>query len=355
MIKLRKAQIIIILISVCTCGFLAAAEPNEAKTKLKFEIDNKRSQSWISSPPGKPGQGPIKPTHVAILHIRRPHMDMPTGHDGVLQILKTSAGQSLSQQQRKFLTASDAITWWGIEEIRNHDTAFLYAVSQEDAKKMVQAYLEIPTNEANETIQEYEKYIKDGKQEITEIKEVLPEKQKRADEMEPKFMEIKKKRYFSLSDDEAYEKAKETMLEMDKTLDVLTIELAGIREKMAVINEYRKTPQDAQAIQRRRQLPEGMLVKLEQMFVEQTIELKSAEAREQAAIKIRDRDKAFVDLFIQWKNLSGEVNNLKANLESSEKLVRKMEERLTNPEPYMLPPEIYQNKVTIYPVLTEQS
>jgi peptidoglycan hydrolase CwlO-like protein len=89
------------------------------------------------------------------------------------------------------------------------------------------------------------------------------------------------------------------------------------------------------------------------MFVEQTIELKSAEAREKAAIKIRDRDKAFVDLFIQWKNLSGEVNNLKANLKSAEKQVKELEERLINPEPYMLPPELYQNKVTIYPVLPE--
>jgi hypothetical protein len=138
-------------------------------------------------------------------------------------------------------------------------------------------------------------------------------------------------------------------------LDVIAIELAGIREKMAVINEYRKTPQDMQAIERRRKLPEGMLVKLEQMFVEQTIELKSAEAREQAAIKIRDRDKAFVDLFIQWKSLSAEVHNLKANLESAEEQVQGMEERLSNPTPDMLPPELYQNKVTIYPVFPEQS
>jgi hypothetical protein len=292
---------------------------------------------------------------VAIFHIRRPHVDMPSGYPGILQILKTSAGQTLSQQQQKFLMASDAITWWGIDEIKNHDTVLLYAVSEEDAKKMVQAYFEIHENETNARRQEYEQYVKDRKQEILEIKKVLPEKQKQADDMEPKYMELKKTRYFSLSDDEAYEKAKETMLEMDKMLDVLAIELAGIREKMSVINEYRKTPQDMQAIERRRQLPEGMLVKLEQMFVEQTIELKSAEAREQAAIKIRDRDKAFVDLFIQWKNLSGEVYKLKANLENAERRVKEIEERLINPEPYMLPPEIYQDKVTIYPVLTEQS
>ena len=53
--------------------------------------------------------------------------------------------------------------------------------------------------------------------------------------------------------------------------------------------------------------------------------------------------------------MSGEVNNLKANLKDSERRVQEMEERLTNPTPNMLPPEIYQNKVTIYPVITDQS
>jgi hypothetical protein len=355
MIRLKTTQIIIVLILACTISPLTGAEPNEAKTELKFEIDNVRSQLWLSDRSDKPGQGPIKPTHVAILHIRRPHMDMPLSHEGVLQILKTSAGESLSQQQRKFLTASDAITWWGIEEIKNHDTILIYAVSEEDAKKTVQAYLEIPTKTANANVLGHEKYVKDRKEEIVEINKALPETQKQADEMESKYQEIKKTRYFSLPDDEAYEKAKETMLEMYKMLDIVEIELAGIKEKMAVINEYRKTPQNAQEVTRRNRLTDEMIAKLDQMFIEQTIELKSAEAREQAAIKIRDRDKTFVDLFIRWRDLKGEVDILKANLESSEKLVHEMEERLTNPEPYMLPPEIYQNKVTIYPVLAQQS
>jgi hypothetical protein len=343
MIKFKKAQIIIVLILVCTCGFLTAGEPNVAKTELKYEIDNKITQQWLSGH-NRSGQGPIKPTYVAIFHIRRPHVDMPSGQSGILQILKTSTGQSLSDQQQKFLTASDAITWWGIDAIKNHDTVFLYAVSEEDAKKMVQAYFEIPANATKARRQEYEKYMEDNKQEIAEIEKTLPEKQKQADKIEAKNLEIWR-----------YEKAKNTIVEMDKKLDLLEIELAGIREKISVINEYRKTPQDTQAIERRRKLPEGMLVKLEQMFVEQTIELKSAEARQQAAIKIRNREKDFADLYIQGNNLIGEVRRLKANLEDAKKAVQDMEKRLANPEPYMLPPEIYQNKVTIYPVLTEQS
>ena len=343
----RKFQFVLTLISVCIFTPLLAAKTSDDETQLKFEIENKKSQQWLSGR-NRSGQGPIKPTHVAILHIRRPHKDMPSGDRGILEILKTSAGQTLSRQQRQFLSASDAITWWGIVDIKNHDTVLLYAVSEEDAKKTAQAYLEVPTNIVDEKVQEYEKYIKERKEEIIQIKNILPEKQKQADQIEPKYMEIKNKRYFSLSDEEAYEKAKETMLEMDKMLDVLEIELAGIHEKLKSIEKYRTMKSIGG-----HNFSKETLDKLDQMLVEQMIELNSVEAREQAATKIRDRDKDYVDLYIQWKNMSGEVNNLKANLESAQRREQEMEERLTNPTWGMLPPVIYQNKVTIYPVLPE--
>jgi len=352
MIRSRKYQFMLVIISICIFSPILIAKSSEDETKLKFEINNDKSQLWLSIRRDTPGQGPIKPTHVAVLSIRRPN-ELSRGHEEIRQILNTSAGRSLSEQQRKFLSASSALTWLGEDRIRNHDMVFLYAVSQEDAKKTVQAYLEIPTNKVKARMQKYKEYIKDKKQEIIEIKKVLPEKQKQADEMQLKFIEIKNTRYFPLSDNDAYEKAKETILDMYKMLDILEIELAGIREKMSIINEYRKTPQDRQAIMRRNKLPEGMLAKLEQMFIEQTIELKSAEARKQAAIKIRGRDKAFIDMFNEWNNLSDEVYKLKANLESAEKNVQRIEEILTNPTPNLLPPEIYQNKVTIYPVRAE--
>lgn len=41
MIKSRKLQLLVmVLISVCTCSLVLGAEPNDAKTELKFEIRN---------------------------------------------------------------------------------------------------------------------------------------------------------------------------------------------------------------------------------------------------------------------------------------------------------------------------
>lgn len=348
MICLKKHRFIISFILACACATTIGAEPNEAQMNVIFEINNKQSKAWVPGPTGR-AKGPIKPTHVAVFYVRRP-WNLSEGDTAIQQILKTSEGQSLSEQQRHFLVASDAVVRWGIENVQNHDMLLLYAVSEEEAKKTVQAYLEVQTKKANARMQEYEKYLKDRKQERIEIKKVLPDKQKQADEIDPKYMEIMNTNYLPLSHEEAYEKAKETILEMDKKLNILEIELAGIKEKIQSIENFRRIKSLGG-----HDFSEEILNKLEQMLVEQLIELKSAEAREQAAVKIRDKDKAFVDLYYQWKNIRGEVYKLKANLEDSEKKVKEMEERLNNPTPDILPPEIYQNKVTIYPVLTEQS
>ena len=107
----RKFQLALALISVCIFTPLLFAGSGKYKMELQFEIDTKRSQLWWNAHRDRLGQGPVKPTHVAIFHIRRPHVDMPSGPSGIFQILKTSAGKSLSEQQQKFLTVSDAITW----------------------------------------------------------------------------------------------------------------------------------------------------------------------------------------------------------------------------------------------------
>ena len=55
-------------------------------------------------------------------------------------------------------------------------------------------------------------------------------------------------------------------------------------------------------------------------------------------------------LFSLWSNLDSEVNRLNYDLESSENSLRDVKKILANSVPEMLPPKVFQNKVTIYPV-----
>jgi len=247
------------------------------------------------------------------------------------------------------LTASDAVVWWGIEDVQNHDMVLLYAVSEEDAKKTVRAYLEVAINKAKAKMQDVETHFHELDEKIAKAKKELPEKQEQAKAAESKYKEVKNAQYHSsLGEADAFEKAKETMLQMGRMLDVLEIELAGIREKLGAIEEYRKSKR-----LRDNPLSDETVDKLEQMFVEQMIELRSAEARKQAALRIRAREKAFLDFSDRWINLEVEVDGLRRSLSDSESGLRKLEGMLANPTPDMLPPKVYQNKVTIYPVRVE--
>ena len=350
MIRSKRYKFVSSLVLTCICTASFGAEQNEFETQLKFGTNTRKSQLWISRRSNTPGRGPIKPSHVAVFHIRRPSLDMPIGPDGIQQILNTSTGKSLSERQREFLKVSDALTWWGIDTIRNHDTVLLYAVGEAEAVKTVRAYLEVAKRNVDAKRRECERFLSETKERLSEAEKGLPERRKKAAAAESDYRQVKDDRFSSLSYSEAYEQAKETTLQMDKMLDLLEIELAGIHEKLSAIDAYRH-PENLPETIRRKRLPDGMILKLDQMFVEQTIELKSAEARKQAALNIRGRDKAFLDLSKRWNNLRSSVDRSEDDIRRFFADLRRIEKDLTNPSPDMLPPELYQDKVTIYPVL----
>jgi len=337
------------LISVCTCGLVLGAEPNEAKIELKYEISDDE-QEWLMT--DKRGNiekdrvvaGLIKPSHVAELFISS---YLPSAEI----LLETSAGKNMSEQQRRFLTTTagtiSMIGPYG-KSIRGYRHFRLYAISEDDAKKMAQSMLEY---RANDLIADYERCLaqrKELEEKITDIKKELPEKQKQAKAAESKCMEIKDSRYFSLPDSDAIKKAKETMLQMDKMLDVLEIEFAGIQEKLKSIEKFRSTKSLGG-----HRFSDETLDKLDQMIVEQMIERRSVEARKKAALKIQSREKGFLDLFSQKSSLEARVRTSRKSLNDSERRLYEIERVLSDMGPDKLLPKVFQNKVTIYPVRVE--
>lgn len=343
MIKSRTHQLGIVLLLACICLPLLGAEPNEATTELKFEINSER----LSSSQRRNVRPPSESTHLAKLYIRGRWNSLPINkdEDPVLAILSTTAARTMSPTQREFVSTLPFKNSGFGNTIGNHTYFLLYGVGVEDLKKFVNSFIEVMANKADKVVQFELKEQKERKEKITEIKKELPEKQKQFKAAESKYKEIKNARYFSLDDSEIYTKAKELMLEMDKMLDTLEIELAGIREKLKEIERYRKSKRLSG-----KDLSDETVDKLDQMFVEQLVELRSVEARKKAALKIRNREKEFLNLFNQWSNLEGEVNLLKRSLADHEHILQQVETRLANPTPEMLPPKVYQNKVTIYPV-----
>jgi hypothetical protein len=341
MISSRIRQLAIVLMLAWLCIPALSQEPNQPKPELQFETSGEE-RPWVRDSKDRPGSGPIKPTCAAEFLLYRAPAHSPQADLRTMRtILKTEAGRSLSEIQRDFLTKSDALVWTDAGHIgRRYRLLRLYAVSQDDAKTMVRAVNEYMTVKANEQMQDMRKNADEYEERIADIRRELPQKQVKLEAASVSYQEIKKRTHDLSSDSDAAKEAKETILEMNKVLDAIAIEIAGIEAKLSAIEQYKS---------KKNVSIEG-LAKVEQILSEQTIELAGALARRKATLRIRGREETFLNRNQQWHHLTVEVNDLQNELPERERSLQWHRERLANPDSDMLPPQIYQNKVTIHPV-----
>jgi hypothetical protein len=335
-----------LLLMVLTLGFVPAlgAEPDEANaplTELKFEITSKE-MAWRRGRDQR-GVGPIRPTHVAKFFVSGNYSYPDLARtDGIRQLSDTSAGRSVSARQREFLVTSDGLAverGFG-EHVRNHRHFRIYAVSPEDAKRTVQAFIELMTKEANSRMQEEKNQLREGEEKIAEAEQRLTEAEAKLEAITVEYQGVKRTAHPLSSDEEAAKQAKETILEMGKILDTLGIEIAGIEAKLSAIEKYKS----------KKSVSIEALAKLEQILSEQTIELVGAMARKEAALEIRKREQEFYKLAREWMSLEAEVKGLRKSLPDWKEWCREREAELANPDPHLLPPKLYRNRVTIHPV-----
>jgi hypothetical protein len=342
MISSKKNHLVITLILACICIPARATEPNEAKTELKFESSSETVQ-WIDRR-GKVAEGPIKPTHVAVLLIESERIPIIHWND----ISNSRVGQTMSQEQHDFLNQGQ------VRYIR-HKGAYRefhwYAVSKDDAKKMAQAIIEVLTNEADTRLKDLLDEQQELEEKISKVKKKFEEKLTGLQTTWDKLREKFKGGPHSLKDYnepvlglEAVNEAKETIKEMYKKLDALNVEIEGIKAKLLAIEEYKA----------KKNVGTNILAKLEQILCEQTIELAGASARKKAALEILMREEEFYNLNKKCEKTAYEADKLRDAVHGYEHMLRGAKEKLANPTPELLPPKVLQNKVTIYPVLVEE-
>ncbi len=337
MVSLRKCQLFFGLAILLVCTPVLCQEPNETKTELQFEINNEE-QPWMTDQ-GSFGQGPIRPTHVAVLLVRQPHYMPNFNQPAVIdKILNTPAGKLMSQKQRDFIPVTRAFCRLNLSEfaVPNHYHFRLYAVSELDARNMAQAFIEDLTNIANanrkELLDEQQKLQK----QIAAFKNDISEKEIELKDAQTKLEGLKGKVHYLTIDE-----AEKTVLELNKMLDVIDVEIAGLQAKVSAIEKYKSDKKITNV---------DILAKLEQMLTEQTVELAGALARREAATRVRNQAGEFYNLRKQQLELPKTLNDLRRSLSNRERDLQRVQNRLIDPASNVMPPKIYQNKVTIYPV-----
>lgn len=340
MIKKRKQQFVIVLILACVSELVFGTEPNqpEAELKLKFEIRSEE-QPWLISKGS--GRGPIRPSHVAVLFIgpfrNFPDFEGPAAIRSIRSILSTSAGKSLSQQQADLVSTGPGcfarLGGFG-EAVPNFYHFRLYAVREEDARKLAEAFIEVLTDDANEKARPNREAILELEDKISQTIAKIPEAEAEAQTALSKLKELKKTIHYASSDE-----AKSTISELNKMLVMNDVEIAGIEAKIREIEKYKSYKIVTEKTH---------LAVLEQMLSEQNIELAAALAKKKAAVAARDEAEVFCRLEEATKMpdyLTQQLRQYETNLRQTENMLD------SNPD--MIPPIIFQNKVTVYPVRAE--
>jgi predicted nucleic acid-binding Zn-ribbon protein len=241
---------------------------------------------------------------------------------------------------------SDALVNMGFgRTVKNHRHFGVYAVSQEDAKRVTEGLLELWTTEARRGTQEAEDSFRKQQEDMARANNDLKNKQVELDNVTRQLEELRASARSLPADQDAREQAKATVLEMDNILNMLDIEITGIKARLTAIDQY-KSEKKLTSI-------EG-LAKLEVMLAEQTVELAGALAKMEAARGIRGAHQRLYELATQRASLKREVRSLRTDLGKWPARRREWEERLADPPAFWLQPKVYENKVRIYPVRVEQ-
>jgi hypothetical protein len=245
--------------------------------------------------------------------------------------------QNISDAQKAFLlkaklaekmtVASSRI----IESPQPSKQLLLYAVSIEDAQKMAQAYYDA-------AFQSLEEYQKGSNDEIAWCEKEIARHQTQLEDVEcilktaeQAFEDLKRKVPYR-----GTEEAKAALAEFNRMLNALTVEISGIEATIKAIGDYRAD---------KRTSPQ-LLVRLEDMLIEEAIKRTAAEARENTASALQASAIKYIDLEAKISRNTTQKKDLARSIPRLQKQQEEEKSRLK----HMITPQILNNKVTIYPV-----
>ena len=357
----------LLIMTIVICTFVSLCYGKEqtstviSNSKLEFHLE-KNARSYHREKDAPPA---IVPTHCAYIPIRWYHHEpaMPE----VEELMKTSAGKSISSLQRDFLKTGKAISvprrdtairrrgMLGFIYDRGYIEYILYAVSKDDVKKMAEAFAEVFLKQNNATLKPFlDGYLKKHHDKlrqyqmlVTETKAQIPKKEKELEELQTELDKLKERGYYQSED-----QAQKAILELNAMLHTENIELAGMQAKRKAIEMHRARV--SQMVEKQNETDrktinwEPILLNLEQKYIDVMIDFEVAKARQETALDLRGQAHFFLTKINKVGEISRRVVNLKNNLKRHEANLRGVETVLANPGPDMLPLRL--DIVDIHPV-----
>ncbi len=310
----RMRQTVVALVFVLICSVAWGSEPNDASIQLAFEVIPtahgpfsprdivlRFGPQWRRFANAKPG-------YAAAIPIAGPTRFLPL-FEGRAFHPPVELRADLSERQRAFLEVLDEAMGgggWQSSLVRDRSDpngstrVWLYAVTLEDAQKMAQAYFQYAVSNFHSQIDGLEKLTHKTEGQIAEAEKRLSELGTLAEATGKSLDELRKSIPYRM-----LEEAQAAIGELDRMRNAAQVEIAGIRVRIDAIQEYQQ--------QQRGGVP-AVISKLGIMFIEESVALQGAAAREKMATHLREQANRFVDIEFTLANVGGERTALTDNL-----------------------------------------
>ncbi len=334
----RKPQLLTLLILVTLASASFANDPNELIKRITFE-QGVMTPSWRPQRPAA-----IKPTWAAGLTLRSPiHTNTRRGRisDIFRRYVRGQQGIPFSEGQRTFLAGaidigldrigSGRLTAEYRREDPNHSVVILYAVSREDAEHMAKAYLRFAMEHHHRKIEQCRSNIQQATEKIASTKKRIPELEEAVATNQQAMTELKKSVPYRTT-----EEAMQAIGELDRMLNTIEIEIAGIRARIEAIQKYQDDVKAPLAIKRNCPV----------LFIEESIALQGAEARRRTAGRLRHQANTFIDLSQALPILETERQNRTVDLPRFEEHLARTQRELAHAKERE--PKVLDHKAFIY-------
>jgi hypothetical protein len=296
------------------------------------------------------GVGPVKPTQAAVMYLVKGH-GVTYPKDIGAAVLATDTGESLSQSQKDLVSTGQGIvlgtaaTWSadriyhykGVEDavtyLPNCSYVRLYSVSEEDAKKMIKAFVEAMEVEATAQVREAERKCEDYARNESLL-------QQKIEETQAAIQDIVRNPGIMISPEDISRLISTT----EELKNSLSIDVAGLNARIEAMTMYIASKETS---------PEGK-TRLQQMLIDQNIELAGVLAKLKAADEARDKAQGKYLLSMRLGELRKQSDELRAQLMKAQEQFREADIAYMKAQGEVIHPQIFQNKATIYPVKMEK-
>jgi hypothetical protein len=229
------------------------------------------------------------PTHVAVVFIKASMILPEVDAQG---LLRTPAGQALSAEQKR-LTAGLPIPIRSIPQPNSNPLFHLYATSEQDARAVGKAFVQWMNSNVQTRLQQARARLQTLEAENVAIEKELPELKTKAQSLDEQLA-----REGRAKDIPSTEYGQSARAEFRKTLDLLAVEIAGVKARREALTVR---PSD---------LPPAVF---EQMRIEQDVELAGLLARKKALEDRLAELRLFFELSDQLASTRKRISELSTN------------------------------------------